>query len=472
VSVTTTGKVEKVRGTNASLINDSKGNAEGGSNALSERDPSRLHITRRQMVLALGLAVVAIIATVYTVNAITSGDQSFPAVVTTSKLYDLNFPNTAKVTSVMVTVGQHVKEGQVLARQDSSSLATQESADEATVKADQQLLVQSGAPQVTVAQREQDALEVQQSQTALSNADAALTSAEESGRANVAAAQASVTDASALEASDNARYTQACPNGPVPPSSSLSGAQLQAAEAAYTHCQNLQLTMDQDQTTLRQAQAQLPVVESESQAAIDSAQATANSAQSALNLANYQATLQGAPSNSATQAQADANLTQAQAQLAGVQRSIQDASLVAPDGGVISEIYGEAGENLGPNGVEIYQAPASLPTNSSGGFSLFPTSSSGQGSSSSSSGSEPFIELVGGRQQVLAQVTESQVGSVPVGHTAKVYFSVLNLTESGVVSQVGLSPTRNNSAVTYDVTITLDHTVPGLLPGMTAAVRT
>jgi hypothetical protein len=36
---------------------------------------------------------------------------------------------------------------------------------------------------------------------------------------------------------------------------------------------------------------------------------------------------------------------------------------------------------------------------------------------------------------------------------------------------VGLSPTRDSNAVTYDVTITLKRTVSGLLPGMSASVQ-
>ena len=86
-------KVEKVRGMNASLTNG----AAGSGNPLSERDPGRLHITRRQMAFALALAVVAILATVFTVNSVTAAAQSFPAVVTASKVYDLNFTNNATV---------------------------------------------------------------------------------------------------------------------------------------------------------------------------------------------------------------------------------------------------------------------------------------------------------------------------------------------------------------------------------------
>jgi multidrug efflux pump subunit AcrA (membrane-fusion protein) len=406
------------------------------------------------------------------VSAITSGENSFPAVVTTSKVYDLNFADTAKVTNVMVKVGQKVRAGQVLATQDSSSLQTQLAADKSSVAADQALLNQLGAPEVTPAQRQQDSLQVQQAQTALSNAQSDLAEANSSGQANVAAAGAAITSAQTLETSDDSRYTQACPNGPVTPAADLTGTALQEAQAQFTHCQDLQTTLDQDQTTVSQAQAQLPVVQAQSQQSIGTAQQSVNTAQSALNTAEFQETLQASPTDTAAQAQAQASLNQAEAQLAQVEQSLQAASLIAPDGGVISEVYGEVGENLGPDGVQLYAAPAALPQNDPSGFSLFPSQPSVQGSDTTSSGSEPFLEIVGGSQQILAQVTQSQVSEVAVGRKATVTITALNENESGVITAVGLSPTRNNTAVTYDVTITLDRTVPGLLPGMSATVRT
>jgi hypothetical protein len=121
--------------------------------------------------------------------------------------------------------------------------------------------------------------------------------------------------------------------------------------------------------------------------------------------------------------------------------------------------------------VHIYPNAPALPENQSSGFTLFPAQPSAQGSSSSSSGDEPLIELVGGAQQVLAQVPQSNVSSLQVGHSVSVYFSALNITETGVVTGVGLSPTRDSNAVTYDVTITLKRTVSGLLPGMSASVQ-
>ena len=53
------------------------------------------------------------------------------------------------------------------------------------MKADREVLVQAGSPNLTAAQFEQDTLQAQQAQTALNNANAALASAEASGKANV-----------------------------------------------------------------------------------------------------------------------------------------------------------------------------------------------------------------------------------------------------------------------------------------------
>ena len=58
------------------------------------------------MAFALALAVVAILATIFTVNSVTAGAQSFPAVVTASKVDDLNFTNNAMVSAVLVKGGR------------------------------------------------------------------------------------------------------------------------------------------------------------------------------------------------------------------------------------------------------------------------------------------------------------------------------------------------------------------------------
>jgi hypothetical protein len=355
----------------------------------------------------------------------------------------------------------------VLATQDASLLVAQLFDEEAVVQADKEALAQAGAPSLTAGQIEQDSLQAAQAQTALTNAQANLNATKGTAAANVSAAQTALTTAESRETADLSLYTQACPNGPVPPASSTDT----AAQQAYAHCQTLQQTNTQDQSAVAQAQSQLAVVEAQSQQSVDTAQATVNSDQSALNLANAQSNFQASPGSASAQAQAQANLNQAETQVATIEQEVSNATLTAPNSGVVSEVFGAAGEVVGPTGVQQYQAPAALPTNPSPGFSLFPSQPTAQGSTTNSGGSEPLIEIIGGHQQVLAQVPETEISHTPVGKTVSVYFTALNRTEAGVVTQIGLSPTRDSTAVTYDVTVVLSHTVPGLLPGMSATVR-
>ncbi len=71
----------------------------------------------------------------------------------------------------------------------------------------------------------------------------------------------------------------------------------------------------------------------------------------------------------------------------------------------------------------------------------------------------------------MAQIPESEVGSVQVGKPSTVNISALNVKTSGGVTQVDLTPTKGSTGVTYPVVVALDRTVPGLLPGMSATVE-
>ena len=488
-------KTEKVRGMNASLSmpTDLSSEAAGSSAddaktasgqktrtpsrvgvidgpALSERDPGRLHISRRQLALGVVIAALAVVAGIYTVDAATVGDQSFPAAVSTSKVYDLNFANTGTVVAINVKPGQQVSAGEVLATQNLGTLEAQLHADQQVVAADQATVQQASAPQLTTAQNEQNGLQVQQQQTALANAQAALAATTQTGAASVTSAQGAVTSAEAVAQGNYTLYTQACPNGPVPPDPGLTGTDLLSAQNLFTHCQQLQSTSDADQAAVAKAQAQVPVTQAQAMQADNSAQATVNAAQAALNLAQYQGTLQRSPANAQSQAEAKAALNQATAQMDKVQEQVQQATIVAPAAGIVAQVNGSTGENLGPAGVPAYKAPASIQTSQPSGFSLFPSQPTPSGSPSSG-GNQPLVEVVGGIQQVTAQVPESSIGKFRVGQGVSVNLPVLAVTQEGMVTGVVLSPTGNSSAVTYAVIVKLDRTVPGLLPGMTATVR-
>ncbi len=456
---------------NASLANGN-GNGIASPGPLRERDPSRLHITRRQIAFALVLAVGAAIAAIYTVSTVTAGQEAYAATVTTSKVYDLNFASPGEVTALLVKVGQRVKAGQVIARQDASTMQSQVAADQAVVIADQHAVTQAQAPDVTPAQRQEDTLQVQQAQTALSNAQADLSAAESAGKANVAGAEAAVTAAQQLVNADQVRYQQSCPNGLVPPATNLTGAQLQTAEAALTQCQSLNFNANKDQATLAGAQAQVPIAQAQAQQAINQAQATVNSAQAALNTAQYQVTLQGSPTDPTAVAQAQANLASAQGQLAQAELSLQELTLISPGSGTVAEVYGAVGEYLGPDGVHQYAAPQAVQSNQRSGIQLFPEQTTPSNNGSTSGSVEPLVEVIGGNQQVMAQVPESHVSGFPIGHAASVSIPALNTTTPARVTEVVLNATRSSTgSVSYDVVLTLDHPVPGLLPGMSATVR-
>lgn len=460
-------KGEKVRGMNASLTE------APGSGGLRERDPSRIHVTRRQIALAMVLAVLAVIAAIFTVSAVSSGASTYPAVVTTSKTYNLNFPANGQVSAILVKVGQSLKAGQVVARQDTSAMENQLKSAQGVVAADQAALSQAQNPQLSPAQREQNQLEVQQAQTALSNARANLATAQAQGHAAVVGAQSAVTSAEQLASSDQARYNQACPTGPVPPTPNMTEPQFQAAEALYTHCQDLQQQLDKDLQAVSQAQAQLPVAQAQAESSINQAQATVNSAQSALNVAQFQLTLQTSSNNPTAVADAQATLNKDQGQLQQLEASVQRATLVAPDNCVVAALYGAVGEYLGPAGVQQYAAPNGLPPSQSSGIQLFPTATTPQNQSGNGSQVEPLAECIGGQQQVEVQVPESHVSGFQAGRTVHVNVPALHTTVDGKVSEVLLTAAKGNSSPQYEVFVNLQGApLAGLLPGMTANVRT
>jgi multidrug resistance efflux pump len=457
-------KVAKVRGMNASL-------AEGSAAALSERQPPRLHITRRQIAFTLLLIVVAAIAAIYTIHSISSAKRSYPASITASEMYNLNFPNNGLVTSLSVTPGQHVKAGQILARQDTTMLAAQVATDEATVKADQAAVAVEQAPRLSDAQQAQDNLQVRQAETALSNAQNELATAQASGQAAVAAAQHSTNAGEALLRADTTRYHQACPNGPVRPDPTLTGVPLQQAQDVYGRCQDLQAQVDRDNSAVADAEDALSTAQAAQQKNMNQAAGSINSAQANLNLAHNQQALQQS-GNPAELAQAQATLAQAQSQLNESRQSLQQATLRAPASGIVAGVYGATGEYLGPSGVRQFQGPAGVGNSSTNGFQLFPAQQDPvRAGSSNTGGLDPLIVLVAGRQQVMAEVPESEVHNFAIGRTAQVTISALKSSVPATVAELYLNPARNSSAVAYVVVLNLDRQIPGLLPGMSATVH-
>ncbi len=446
-------KVEKVRGMNASLANDLDEMSGRPSRALKERDAPKMHIGTRQVVLAVVFAAAGVAAAVYTVDAVTAGPANFPAVSSSAAMYDLNFANPGLVTSIDVSIGQRVRVGQVLARQDAATLQTQVQQDQAAVDADKQAVANTQTPQLSTAQREQLALQVQQAQAQLNTATANLDAVRSTGQASVGAAQQSVGTEQQILSADQNQLAILCPTGgPATPT-----------------CVNLQTQVSKDAANLESARNQVPVAEAQAQQAFNIAAGNVDNAQSALSLAQNQLAALSSPASPTAIAQAETSLSQAQVQLAQAQEALNEATLQAPDSGIVTAVFGAIGEYVGPDGVRQYQAPSTPQTNKTPTFNLFPV----QGSSSSqsaTSGTEPLIQIAAGNQSVTAQIGESSVSHFPVGHHAVVTVNALHQQVPATVSQVVLDPSRSSGQAVYDVIFRLDQNVTGLLPGMSASV--
>ena len=172
----------------------------------------------------------------------------------------------------------------------------------------------------------------------------------------------------------------------------------------------------------------MPIAQTQAQQAINQAQATVNSAQAALDTAEYQVTLQGSPTDPAALAQSQANLGAAQGQLAQARLALQEVTLVSPGSGTVAEVYGAEGEYLGPDGVHQYAAPQAVPEQPViRASSCFPEPTAPSNERHRPAGNvEPLVEVIGGDQQVMAQVPESNVSKFPIGHTASVSIAALD----------------------------------------------
>ncbi|MBV9659578.1 MAG: hypothetical protein JO337_00310, partial [Acidimicrobiales bacterium] len=262
--------------------------SEAPAGGLRERDPKPLRLSRRQLAVTAVLVAIAAIGGYYTISAIVAGPDSFPATVTSSDLFNLNFQSTGSVDAIDVRVGQRVKAGQVMATQEPGNLQNEITAQQKVVDADQVALAAAQAPSLTATQLQQDELQIQQAQTALTDATNALAATRSVGTATTANAQKALDTANQLATIDQQQYQQACPNGTAPPPPTLTGPSLQSGLDAYYHCQTLESQLSRDSAAAAQAQAQLAVVDAQTQAAINSAQSAVNNAQTTVTLAQYQ----------------------------------------------------------------------------------------------------------------------------------------------------------------------------------------
>ena len=113
--------------------------------------------------------------------------------------------------------------------------------------------------------------------------------------------------------------------------------------------------------------------------------------------------------------------------MAQARLALQEVALVSPGSGTVAEVYGAEGEYLGPDGVHQYAAPQAVPEQPVLRHPAVSGPDLTLDSGSATGNVEPLVEVIGGDQQVMAQVPESNVSKFPIGHTASVSIAALRL---------------------------------------------
>jgi multidrug efflux pump subunit AcrA (membrane-fusion protein) len=420
----------------------------------------------------------------------------------------LSFQQSGQVTAISVTVGEHVKAHQRLAKvDDTEQKMALASAQSGLASAQSSLAaLQRGE---TAVERQSDAMSALASAQGITSAQQGVTDAQQNATTNLAKYTSAVTqaqstltsansDASAaqtdlnqaeqalsrLQATADPRHSSSatiattitryqadasdCQShaGETTASDGVSCAQVnnlmtyakavQAAQTSLTQVQSQQSQARDGLTSAQQAQAG---GEAQDQQAIQQAQNQLTSAQT-----QYQSTLVGnavkqQPPKPEELAQAQAQIVSANAQLATAQKNEDDTTLKAPVAGVVSTINGVVGQQSGSGSSSASSSASSASSNSS--------------SSSSSSSGSGFIDLTNvSVLDVQVGFTETDAPKVHVGQAATVTLDALpNQTFVGHVLSLDTTSTLVSNVVTYYAKVGFDTAPVGVKPGMTASVN-
>ncbi len=439
----------------------------------------------------------------------------------------LSFQQSGQVTSVLVSVGQHVVANQALATvDDTADRMSLASAQAGLVSAQASLagLIRGETP----IEREQDAMGAVSASQGITQAQQGVTDAQQLAASDSTKFQASVAQAQQALTSAQANVTSA-QTGVGQAESALStlqstadpghpiGASTDALTTRYeivqVHCgttsgqsqsldatpaatitsydgvtcaqasnllnfvksvQSAQSSVSQAQSAVTQAQAALTSAEQEQSSGEMQDQQSIQKAQDQLTTAQtqYQTTLVGnavkeEPPKPEQLAEAQASIVAAQAQFQTAQKNESETTLRAPVAGVVAAVNGLVGQQSGSGG-------GSSSSSSSGGSSASSGASSGASSSSASSSSgSAFIELTDvNLLEVKVGFTETDAPNVHVGQAATITLDALpNQTFTGHVIELDTDSTLVSNVVTYYAVISFDTRPTGVKPGMTASVN-
>lgn len=299
---------ERVRGMNAAL--------ETGVAGVGEMAPARQPARPRQMLIAVLVAVVGLVAGGLTYKSLASGPMSFGGEVVPTHVYALSFGGTGTVTAVKVDAGDSVRAGEVLATQnDSLAQANLQEANDAEAAAAAALYVDEHPDQSSLATAGDSVTAAQANVTSVT---ARASSTQNHDNEVISERQQAVT-------MDTADYSSQCGS----------------ASASSSACKALAAKVASDKQMLTQAQdvaaADLTAGQQQEQAA----QSVLSERQAALQQVQSQASGVTVTLDEAKQRLAEAKLTVTQDEIA-----LKATSIVAPAAGTVGAVSAAAGDSI------------------------------------------------------------------------------------------------------------------------------
>jgi arylsulfatase len=405
-----------------------------------ERSPR----ARRRLVLATALLVIAAVPFGILANSVFfNGPVTAAAAVEPVHSAQLDFSATGTVASLAVKVGQEVQQGTVLATQDSSAATAKLSSDEAKLASDQAAFTQLGTP-LTPAQVQQLHDKTNEAQASVTAAQSMVVDVTNVNNSSLAGPLAVLSAAQTTLATDQQAYLKTC-SAPTP--------------ATQGPCSTESSQVTADKNALVTAQADEAQVVATNQQKLDDAQATLAQAQAALLTAQSDEAVASQPATPAAVKASQASVAGDQAAIAGDQAALDQTVLRAPFTGVIGSVSGELGDVASPQGVRQQSPlqPVAQPTSS--GIQIFPQA---QTPAQPQQQYAPLITLDSLDAQVVAQVSENDIGSVHKGKRVAVTMpAVPGATFAATVQQIEPIPVQVSGSTYFLVDLAVTSTRSG-----------
>ena len=340
----------------------------------------------------------------------------------------LNFDTSGTLQEVYVTVGEHVKQGQLLATLDPSS---------------EQLALDQAREELTAAEDD-------------------LTDAENGTSTGSGSGGNGDEDTSYDRGSSTTEFVSDTRNESATPTATTDSTPTTTSPTATAPTATVTVTVTTPSTTTPSTGSSHPSTGSGS----SSSSATGSSSSDTTTTTTTTTTT---PSPSAI-ASARASVDSAEETVRNDETALEETKLYAPVSGTVASLESiAAGQSVSGGSSDSSDDDSSSSSSSSTGGAAATTAGS-LGSSSSDSSSSGFATIINsGTLTMTVAFSESDIGSVKVGQPATISMDALSGVELAAhVTAISPVGTTSDDVVSYDATLTADQNDPEIRPGMSA----